>query len=84
MKFKLPTKGRKETSKSKKNEFPENWLKLALKDRRKGPEAQAERIEASDRMEAADGHGLQNELPPAERGEKKVDLMESADTGLHL
>lgn len=55
-----------------------------MKHRRKGPEAQAEKIEASNRMEAADGRDLQSELPPAERGEKKVDLMESADTGLHL
>lgn len=34
MKFKIRWKG---TSKSKKNDFPENWLKLALKDCSKGP-----------------------------------------------
>lgn len=41
MKFKIPAKWRKETSKSRENEFPENWLKQAVEDCSKGEELQA-------------------------------------------
>lgn len=73
MKFKIPVKGRKETSKSKENDFPENGLKPALKDWSQGPEVQVQKREASTGMGAADRPGLQNVLPP-ERAEKKIDL----------
>ena len=72
VKFQIPTKGRKEASKRKENEFPENWLKIASKDSSQGPQVQAEKIEASNRMEAADGYGLQKVLPLG-RDEKKID-----------
>lgn len=50
MTFKIPKKGRKETSKSKQNEFPENQLQVDSKDCGKGPEAQAYTTEASMEM----------------------------------
>lgn len=50
MMFKIPKKGRKETSKSKQNALPGDQLQVDWKDRRKGPEAQAYTIEASMEM----------------------------------
>lgn len=50
MTFKVPKKGRKETSKSKQSEFPENQLQVGLKDCLNGPEAQAYTTEASMEM----------------------------------